>query len=783
MMDGMTVERFGIGSASPRFEDARLLRGAGRYTDDIRFPHEATMAVVRSPHAHARIVAIDIAAAAAAPGVLAVLSRADLDADGWGTLYTVVARHQRDGSPMARPPFALLAGDTVRFVGDPVAIVVATSAHAAADARDLVVVEYTILDSVTDVADAEGGPALWPTLVPNNLSFVYHLGDRAAVDAAFARATHVARHAFRVSRVSANALEPRNAVGLHDPVEDRFTLYGGMQSPHTVRTQLTERTMNIAPSQMRAVAPDVGGGFGMKGSVYPEQALVLWAAKRTGRPVRWTATRGESFVSDYHARDNLSTVELALDADGMFLALRIRTLANLGAYLALTTPHSSTNNLGGLAGMYRTPAICAEVLGLFTNTQPNAPYRGAGRPEATFAIERVIDVAAREMGIDRVSLRRRNMIPASAMPFRTGLVFTYDCGAFEQTMDLALAHADWDGFPARRAEAAARGRLRGIGIANAIEIAGGPFRAPVEEGAEIRFDPTGAATLLMGSHNHGQGHETAFRQIAATFLGLDPARVRVVCGDTDVVAHGRGTYGSRSIMAGGTALRRAADRVIARGRVIAAHMLEAAEADIEFDDGRFSIAGTDRGVGIEAVARASYVAAQLPPDGEMGLGALSIVAVEDATFPNGCHICEMEVDPDTGEAVVVSYLVVDDVGVVVNPLLVYGQIHGGVAQGLGQVMMEAIRYEPGSGQMVTGSFMDYAMPRASDMPPITVFSNPVPTVKNPLGSKGAGEAGCVGALPAVTSALLDALRPVGVTDVAMPATAETVWAAIQRARG
>ena len=782
-MDGSNLG-FGIGSATPRFEDARLLRGLGRYTDDIRFPHEASMAVVRSPHAHARILGIDTRDAEAAPGVLAVLTGADLAADGWGTIHTVVERKRRDGSPMAHPLYRLLALDEVRLVGDPVAIVVATTAHAAADARDLVAVDYEPLPSVTDAAAAAepGAPAVWPGEVPDNVSFVYQLGDRAATDAAFARAHHVSRLDFRVSRVSANAMEPRNAVGLHDAYEDRFTLYASLQGPHNVRSALAEKTMMIAPARLRVVSPDSGGGFGMKGSPYPEYGLVLWAAKRVGRPVRWTATRSESFMSDYHARDNVSTIELALDADGVFLGLRIRTLANIGAYLAHQAPHSSTNNLGGLAGVYRTPAIHAEVLGMFTNTHPNAPYRGAGRPEATYALEQVIDVAAREMGIDRVAIRRRNLIPPEAMPFRTGLIFTYDSGAFERNMDLALAEADWGGFPARRAESAARGKLRGIGLANAIEIAGGPFKAPGEEGAEIRFDSSGDATLLMGSHNHGQGHETAFRQMAATFLGLKPERVRVVCGDTDLITHGKGTFGSRSMMAGGTALARAAQKVVARGKVIAAHLLEAAEIDIAFDAGRFSIAGTDRGITIEDVARASYTPGQLPPDREMGFGAQAIVAPEEASFPNGCHICEIEVDPETGEAAVDRYLVVDDVGTVVNPLLVKGQIHGGVAQGLGQILLEAISYEAGSGQLVTGSFMDYAMPRAADMPPMTVISNPVPTMMNPLGVKGAGEAGCVGALPAVTSALLDALSAVGVTAFEMPATPGRVWAAIQEAR-
>jgi carbon-monoxide dehydrogenase large subunit len=775
-------EVFGIGSASPRFEDRRLLRGLGRYVDDIRPVHVTHMAVLRSPYAHARIIGINSQAALAVPGVLAVLTGADVAADGLGTLHTVVPRNRRDGSPMYRPPYRLLALDVVQFVGDGVAIVIGENAHAAAEGRDRIEVAYDELPAVTDAvaAAAPGAPTVWPDQ-PDNVCFVFQLGDRAGVDAAFARAAHVAGLDFRVTRVSANPMEPRNAIGLYDPAEDAYTLYAGTQTPHKLRTEIAEKTLKIPTSRLRVVSPDVGGGFGMKGSPYPEYSLVLWASRKVGRPVRWTATRGESFLSDYHARDNISRVELALDASGKFLALRIRTHANLGAYLGFNTPHSPTNNLGGLAGVYCTPAIHAEVLGMFTNTQPTAPYRGAGRPEATFALERVIDVAAVAMTIDRAELRRRNLIPTDALPFKTGLVFTYDSGDFAANMRLAEAAADWEGFASRRAEAAARGRLRGIGIANAIEIAGGPFRNPGEEGAEIRFDPGGDVTLLLGSHNHGQGHETVFRQIAASCLGVAPERVRILAGDTDVVAHGRGTFGSRSMMACGSALLCATDKIIERGKTIAAHMLEAAEADIVFDRGSFAVAGTDRTMRIEAVARASFDPASLPRGSEWGLGAQAIVTPAEATFPNGCHICEVEIDPETGEAAIVSYVVVDDVGTVINPLLVHGQIHGGVAQGLGQIMLEAIAYEPGSGQLITGSFMDYAMPRAADVPAMDVLSNPQPTASNPLGVKGAGEAGCVGAMPVVMNALLDALRPLGVSDLEMPATAARIWAAIAAA--
>lgn len=774
----------GIGAALPRVEDLRLLRGLGRYTDDHRIADAVHLVFVRSPHAAARMRGIAVEAARAAPGVLGVFTGADLEASGLGTLHTMVERKRRDGSPMPRPPYRILSTDAARFVGDPVAAVVAESRSQARDAAELVEVDWDPLPAVTDAAEAlaPGAPAVWPDQAPDNLCFVFELGDRAATDAAFARARHVVSLDFRVTRVSANPMEPRAAIGMWDEAEERWTLLSGMQIPHKIRSELAEKTLLVPPSRLRIISPDMGGAFGMRGSPTQEHAMVLWAARRLGRPVRWVADRTEAFLSDFHARDNISTVELALDEEGIFLGLRVRTVAGLGAYLALNTPHSPTNNLGGLAGVYRTPHIHAEVLGAFTNTQPTAPYRGAGRPEATYAVERVIDLAADRMGLDRVELRRRNLIPKEAMPFRTGLVFTYDSGDFERGMDLALQVADWAGFPSRREEAARRGRLRGIGIANAIEVAAGPFRAPNEEGVEIRFDPSGEATLLLGTHNHGQGHETVFRQLAVSMLGLEFSRVRILQGDTDVVPHGRGTFGSRSLAAGGTAMGRAAARIIERGKQIAAHLLEAAATDIEFEAGRFTVAGTDRSLRIEEVARAAYTPGRLPPGEEYGLAALSIAIAEEATFPNGCHVCEVEVDPETGEVTVLRYVVVDDVGNVVNPLLLKGQIHGGVAQGLGQALFERIAYDPDSGQIVTASFMDYQMPRALDLPMVEVHGNHHPTPNNPLGVKGAGEAGTVGALPVVINAVVDALRPLGVTHLDMPASPERVWAAIQAAR-
>ncbi|MBX9700265.1 MAG: xanthine dehydrogenase family protein molybdopterin-binding subunit [Acetobacteraceae bacterium] len=772
----------GIGAPVRRVEDGRFLRGAGRFVDDVPAPGAAWLQMLRSPHAAARVLRVDAAAARAMPGVLSVLTAEDIEA--LGVLRCVTPRHRRDGRPLAQTPWRMLAVGQVRYVGDPVAAVIAETRAQAQDAAEAISVDYDPLPAVADAGEAvrPDAPVVWPDLAPDNESFLFRLGDFAAVDAAFARAAHVTRLEFRVTRVSANPMEPRNALGLWDPVEERWTLVTGTQLPHVMRNEIAEHALGVQTHRLRIISPDVGGGFGMKESPFQEYVLCLHGARLLGRPVRWTATRTESFLCDTHARDNISTAELALDAEGNFLAFRVRTLCNLGAYLAWQGPVSSTNNVGGLAGVYRTPHIATEVRGIFTHTQPTAPYRGAGRPEAIHAIERAIDLAADEMGLDRIALRRRNMIRPEEMPFRTGLDYTYDSGDFPTNMTKALAAADWDGFAARRAEAAARGRLRGIGIANAIESAGGPHRGPMEEAAEIRFDSGGSVTLLMGSHNHGQGHETVFRQIASERLGIAPERIRFVCGDTDVVTHGRGTIGSRSMMAAGGALVFAAERIVKRGKKIASHFMEASEEDIEFADGTFRVAGTDRAIGLEELARRSYMPGALPPGEELGLSALLITRPGDATFPNGCHVCEVEVDPDTGEWALTNYVVVDDVGTVINPLLLKGQIHGGIAQGLGQVLGEDVRYDA-QAQILTASFADYPMPRAADFCDITVKSNPVPTKTNPLGVKGAGEAGTVGALPAVLGAVVDALRPLGVRHLEMPATPERVWRAIREARG
>jgi carbon-monoxide dehydrogenase large subunit len=776
------MREMGLGRAIPRTEDWRLLRGRGRYTDDIVLPRQARLHVVRSPHAAARIRSIDTAAALAAPGVVAIVTGEDVAREGFGTFASRVTRQRPDGRPNFVPPYRPLAVDRVHHVGEPVAAVVAETLEQAKDAAELIALDYEILPSVTDTAEAAkpGAPTVWSE-APGNVCFLFKLGDQSAAEAAFARAHHVARESFLISRVTTNSMEGRAALAVYDEREERYTLYAGLQGPHGMRQEIA-KVFGLPATRFRLISPDVGGGFGMKGSIYPEYILALWTARLTGRPVKWIAERGEGLISDHQARDNRSSVELALDRNGKFLALRVGTVANLGAFLALSGVHCPTNNLGGLAGTYTIPAFDVTVTGVFTNTLPTSAYRGAGRPEASYCIERIIDVAARGMNLDRAELRRRNMIAPEAMPYKTALTFTYDSGEFAAVMDKCLDLADWRGFEDRRAEARRRGKLRGIGLASVIESAGGPPGNPMEEGAEIRFDPGGTATVLLGSHNHGQGHETVFRQFAEEFLGLSFDKVRVACGDTDAVYHGRGTFGSRTMMAAGTAFRRAADRVIARGKEIAAHLLEASALDIEFADGRFTVAGTDRGIDLVEVAKASFLPAKMPKGMELGLQGGAVAAPLDASFPNGCHVCEVEIDPETGATHMVRYTVVDDVGRVVNPLLLKGQIHGGVAQGAGQALLETMVYDRESGQVLSGSFMDYGMPRADDFPFFEVGSHDVPCRTNPLGIKGAGEAGTVGALPAVMNAVADALRPLGVTRVDMPASPQNIWRAIRAAK-
>jgi len=587
------------------------------------------------------------------------------------------------------------------------------------------------------------------------------------------------RRRYVITRVHAQYMEPRGALGVYDPGEDRYTLYADVQYPHRVRNALASMVFQIPEHQIRVIAGDIGGGFGTKGWQYPEHRLVLWAARKLGRPVKWACERHEAIPADEHARDNISDAELALDAEGRFLALRVRTIANLGAYISSDRNLlASFSNVVTLVGVYTIPAAHVQVTGVLSNCNSTAPYRGAGRPEAIYVLERLIDDAARDLGLDRLKLRRMNIIPGSAMPYRTCLGVTYDCGEFEKGMDEALALADVAGFPARREESRRRGKLRGLGIVNAIERAA----APGLEYAEIRFNPSGTAMVLMGSKNQGQGHETIFKQIAHEKLGLDPREVRYIDGDTDRVAFGIGSMGSRSTVIGGTALSMAADKLIAKGRKIAARLLEAAEPDIVFADGRFAVKGTDRAVVLKEVARAAFQLDKLPSGMEPGFYETGTFSPPADTYPNGCHVCEVEIDADTGEVALVRYAVVDDVGTVINPLTLKGQIHGGIAQGVGQALMEQVVYDPESGQLLTSSFMEYGMPRADTFCDIAVASNTVPTKLNPLGAKGAGEAGTVGALPVVINAVMDALATVGVRDFDMPATSDRVWQAIQAVR-
>ena len=771
---------FGIGQSVTRFEDPRLLRGGGRFVNDVNVPGQAHAVLLRSQHAHAVIRSVDAAVARAAPGVLAVYLGEDYAAAALGTTAMTIKRSRPDGAPMFARPHPILALDRVRYVGDPVAMVVAETLAQAKDAAELIEIDYEPLPSITSTADAAtpGSPAVWEAC-PDNISNVWELGDRAATDKAFATAAHVVRRRYVISRVHAQFMEPRGAIGEYDANDERFTLHADVQYPHRVRQVLAGRVFGVPEHQVRVVANDIGGGFGTKGWQYPEHRLVLWAARKLGRPVKWSCDRSEAILADEHGRDNVTDAELALAADGRFLALRVRTLANLGAYISSDRNLlSSFANVATLIGVYVIPAAYAHVTGVLTNTNSTAPYRGAGRPEAMYVIERLIDDAARELKRDPVELRRRNLIPPQAMPHRTAFKSTYDCGEFERNMTDAMAYADYAGFAARRADSAKRGRLRGIAVANAIERAASPGL----EFAEVRFNASGTATVLMGTKAQGQAHETTFKQIASERLGLAPEDIRFVDGDTDKVAFGMGTMGSRSTVIGGTALWSAADKLIAKGRKIAAHLLEAAEADIEFAAGRFTVAGTDRSLGIKDVARAAFQHDKLPKGLEPGFYESGTFSPENFTYPNGCHVCEVEVDPDTGVVQVVKYTVVDDVGTVINPLTLKGQIHGGMVQGLGQILMENVAYDPESGQLLSASFMDYAMPRADDVCDIVVKSNPVPTRLNPLGAKGAGEAGTVGALPAIMNAILDALAPLGVHDLEMPATSDRVWRAIQAAR-
>ena len=757
-----------------RLEDERLATGRGRYVADLRMPRLAHAYTVRSVYAHAKINSIDTAAARAAPGVLAVLTAADLAADGIGNLPCGVQLPKSDGEKAHQASRPVLAGDRVRYVGDCVVLVVAETVEQAEVAGELVEIDYDPLDAVAEVGPATtaGAPAVWVE-VPDNVAFVWRKNDMQALDAIFADAAHVARLTSHVSRVTACSMEPRGALGLIDD-SGRFVLHASNQSPFAMKPTLAG-LFKVDPSMVRILAGDVGGSFGMKSGVYPEDVLVLWAARRLGRPVRWISERRESFLSDDHGRDVHIDAELALDADGRMLALRSRFDVNIGCYLSGRSLFM-VGNSGGIAGVYRIPAIAGQIRGIFTNTQTSAPYRGAGRPEATYTIERLIDIAAHDLGIDPFELRRRNLVQPSAMPYDTGFTFTYDCGEFEGNMTGAAEIADRAGFEKRRAEAAKRGKLRGLGISNPIEVAGGPFVKPGKDFSSIRVSSDGTVTLNAGVMSVGQGIETSFSYLVAERLGVAVDKVRYIQGDTDLLPGGRGNGGSSSIGVGGACVTITLDNTIAKGRQIAADMLDAKPEDIEFSDGHFRLAGTNRALALTEVAEHAEKA------GDDGLTASGEFQPPAVTFPNGCHMCEVEIDPDTGALEIIRYTVVEDIGNVINPTLAEGQIHGGVAQGVAQAIGEAIVYDAETGQLASGSFMDYMIPRADDLPNVTIRTRAVPTKVNPLGAKGVGEAGTVGSLVATINAICDALAPLGVKHIEMPATPARIWEMIQNAR-
>jgi carbon-monoxide dehydrogenase large subunit len=774
-----------IGARVQRKEDYRFLTGTGQYTDDVALPNQSYAVFVRSPHAHAKIRKIDTQQAKSAEGVLGVYTGQDLGAAKVGGLPCGWLITDVDGKPMKEPPYPPLAQGKVRHVGERVAVVIAETLQQARDAAEKVAVEYEELPAVIDLTKARKAAAIHD-IAPDNTCYVWALGDKAAVDAAFAKAAHVTKLDFWNNRLVPNAIEPRSANAVYSRADDGYTLYVASQNPHVERLLMTAFVLGLPEAKVRVVAPDVGGGFGSKIYLYGEDVVVTWAAKQLNRPVKWTAERSESYVSDAHGRDHLTTAELALDKDGKFLAMRVRTTANLGAYLSTFASCIPTILYATLlAGQYTTPHIYCEVTAVFTNTTPVDAYRGAGRPEATYVVERLVETAARDLKMSPVEIRRKNFI--RQFPYQTPVALCYDTGNYEATLDAALKLADVQDYPARKAQSAKNGKLRGIGYACYIEACGiapsnvaGSLgaRAGLFEAGEIRVHPTGTVTVFTGSHSHGQGHETSFAQVVADRLGLPIEAVEVVHGDTSKVLFGMGTYGSRSIAVGGTAIVKALDKIVAKGKKIAAHLLEASDSDIEYDRGQFKVAGTDRKKTFGEVAFAAYVPHNYPLDKlEPGLNENAFYDPTNFTFPAGSYVCEVEVDKETGATQIAAFTAVDDFGKVINPMIVEGQVHGGLAQGIGQALTEGCRYED-SGQLVTGSFMDYCIPRSSDIPLFKVDTRETPCTHNPLGVKGCGEAGAIGAPAAVMNAITDAL---GVKDVPMPATAQTVWRSMKQA--
>jgi len=770
------ARRFGAAAGGRRSEDAPLLTGRGRFTDDVDLPGQVHAAFARSTAAHGIIRGVDASRALALPGVLAVLTGHDLAEAGLGAIPPAAAFPGRGGKPLAAAPIPPLAVDRVRYVGEAVAIAVAETPALAADAAALVILELDPLPAAATVerALADGVDPIWPEAA-GNVAFDWTDGDAAAVDAAFRTAAHVARVRLHDTRVAPSALEPRAAIGQWDEAIQRYTLTASTQGVAVVRRLLAEGVFKIPPQQLRVITPDVGGGFGMKVQAYPEYAALLFAARRVGRPVKWRATRVESFLADTHGRDGVLEGLLALDASGRFLALRVGTRVGIGAYVTAFAAVFGTNNTKNcLSSVYRIPAIVIDVTLAFTNAAPLGPYRGAGRPEALYLLERLIDQAAVATGIDRVALRRRNLIPAGAMPYRTPNGPIYDSGEFETIMDQALALADWKGFPQRRAASERAGRLRGIGVGCFLEVAGGIL----DETVEVRFRDDGTVALHTGAQPMGQGHLSTFPLLIAARLGIAPGAVRLVQGDSDLVPAGTPSVASRSMMMAGSAAAMACDAAIEKGRGVAAHLFEAAVPDVEFAAGRFRVRGTDRAVGLLDLAARARTLPDLAPDLQGGLDSTAKFVSPQMSFPNGCHVTEVEIDPETGAVAVVGYAAVDDVGRIVHETIVEGQIHGGIAQGLGQVLGEHVVYDE-HGQLLTASFMDYMLPRADDLPELRVGHHTVPCTTNPLGVKGAGESGVAGALPSAVNAVLDALTGRGVRELDMPMSPARVWAALQ----
>jgi aerobic carbon-monoxide dehydrogenase large subunit len=774
------MAKYGIGQPVRRLEDRRFLTGAGQFVDDINLPHQCYGVVLYSPHAHAKIAGIDASQALKSPGVVSVLTGADVLADGLGgmpPLFMPGGDNQPQSFQTLRP---ILAADRVRCVGDRVAFVLAETLAQAADALEKVEVSYDPLPAITDLEGAikEDAEKIWDACPSPNTSFRLQYGSPISTKEAFERAEHVVSVRLVNNRIAANSLEPRATIGSYDQSDGTYLLYTSSQNPHGVRTLVARHVLHVSENKVRVIAPDVGGGFGLKSNAHVEDPLVLWASKRCGRPVKWTATRTEALVGDYHARDQVVYGEMAVAADGKILAIRADALQSVGAYTSAVCAAPIIFSLEFIPNVYDVTTIDLKTRGVFTNTSPVTAYRGTGRPEAIYLVERLTELAAEKCGLDPIEIRRRNLIPPSAIPYKTATGVIYDSGEFGRVLDRAVHLSDWDGFPERAKKSKNHGKARGRGICLYIEPAGHD-----NERMELRFDPGGTITVVAGTHSHGQGHATTYAQMISEWLGVDVASVKLVQGDTDKVSFGRGTFGARSSMNGGAALKLAADTVVARAKLMAAELLEADAKDLEFAGGQFLVVGTDRALSLTEVAKCFYLPGGIADKFGVGLEGVGTFGTNPSNKPNGCHVCEVEIDPETGATTIERFTVVDDAGRVINPLLCEGQIHGGVAQGVGQALLEHVIYESSSGQNLSASFMDYAMPKAHHFPNFVTAFEEVPSKTNPLGVKGIGEAGAIGAPTAVMNAINHALRPLGVTQIELPATPMQVWNAIQHAKG